>query len=103
MPLSHISGEKLEAILRTFFTVFPSGEVWWGFNNLTIVGSKAQVAGYSDIVYPDPDSELALLLDECGIHSKRVSCVGGSHVESRPTTRTRYWRFSGTVLKSTAL
>jgi len=40
VPIARISGASLAAILRTFFSVFGAGSVWWGSENLLLVGVR---------------------------------------------------------------
>lgn len=44
LPLHGLDAERLAAMLRTFFSVFPEGGVWWGANNLLLVGANAPLA-----------------------------------------------------------
>ncbi len=39
LPVERIGARDLAAILRTFFAVFPHGGVWWGAENLILIGS----------------------------------------------------------------
>jgi len=43
LPLARIGATHLEAILRTFFEVFPHGGVWWGDENVIVVGSRDEL------------------------------------------------------------
>jgi spermidine synthase len=44
LPVEKLGAESLAAILRTFFTVFPEGGIWWGAESLIAVGSTAPLA-----------------------------------------------------------
>ncbi len=46
VPIARISRRQLEAILRTYFTVFDEGDVWWGAENLLLVGWKAREGSF---------------------------------------------------------
>jgi predicted membrane-bound spermidine synthase/Flp pilus assembly protein TadD len=39
LPVGHIGAENLAAVLRTFYAAFETGVVWWGAENLMLVGS----------------------------------------------------------------
>ena len=67
LPLTNLGGEKLALILRTYYSVFPHGEVWWGFHNLMIIGSRHDSLGAGDVRYPPPGSQAARLFERCGI------------------------------------
>lgn len=43
LPVERMGGQNLEAILRTFFSVFPHGELYWGTGNLIALGSGRPV------------------------------------------------------------
>lgn len=46
VPIARITRRQLEAILRTYFTVFDEGGVWWGAENLLLVGWKAREGSF---------------------------------------------------------
>ena len=39
LPFADIGATNFAAIIRTFYSVFPRGSVWWGATNLMLVGS----------------------------------------------------------------
>lgn len=43
LPIDRIEDDSLAAILRTFYHVFPEGELRWGAGNLIAVGATAQL------------------------------------------------------------
>jgi predicted membrane-bound spermidine synthase len=42
LPVERIGAESLAAILRTMLAVFPEGSVWWGAENLLVVGRVSE-------------------------------------------------------------
>jgi spermidine synthase len=43
LPLAQITRESLVLILRTFYDVFPEGDLWWGAGNVIAVGGQAPI------------------------------------------------------------
>ena len=60
LPVEHVGADSLGAILRTFFSVFEHGGLWWGHGNLIVVGARAPLPS------PDPD-EVAKRLREADL------------------------------------
>jgi spermidine synthase/Flp pilus assembly protein TadD len=60
LPLERIGAESLAAVLRTFYSVFPEGALWWGAGNVIALGSDAplsEAAGFDAL----PERALGIL------------------------------------------
>ena len=53
VPIARIGADQLAAITRTFFDVFEAGSIWWGAENLLLVGSLGALSSP-----PDPGSRV---------------------------------------------
>ncbi|MEE2678368.1 MAG: fused MFS/spermidine synthase, partial [Myxococcota bacterium] len=60
VPIAGISPDALASILATFFAVFPEGGLWWGAENLLLVGSETALS------VPSPE-ELEARLRRAGL------------------------------------
>jgi spermidine synthase len=49
LPIARIGGESFAALVATFFSVFPHGELWWGDENVILVGSKLPLAAFDPL------------------------------------------------------
>lgn len=62
LPITRIGATHLQAILRTFFEVFPHGGVWWGDENVIVVGSGEELPELTRSQFAAlPESVLQLL------------------------------------------
>lgn len=76
LPLERIGAESLERILRTFFAVFEHGGVWWGADNLILVGAAAPLA-------PLDPMQVDARLAEAGLLAARLGLEDGRELAGR--------------------
>ncbi|MHC5002568.1 MAG: spermidine synthase, partial [Planctomycetota bacterium] len=67
LPLARLGADHLAAILRTFYGAFPDGELWWGEENLIVIGHKPGVALVSEEVLRQRYDAVASRLRPFGI------------------------------------
>jgi len=69
LPLDRISEASLAAILRTFFSVFEYGSLWWGAGNLIALGSTTEIPPLDDRLATERLEAAGIPLAELGIRN----------------------------------
>jgi spermidine synthase/Flp pilus assembly protein TadD len=67
LPVERIGPAALAAILRTMLEVFPHGSLWWGFENILVVGRSQQAPEAAILHERVRDPEVAKRLEGLGL------------------------------------
>lgn len=67
LPVERISEASLAAILRTFFSVFEHGSLWWGEGNLLALGSATAIPPLDAGIVEDRLEAAGITLPDLGI------------------------------------
>ncbi len=86
VPIGRIGDDQIAAIARTFFSVFEDGGVFWGAENLILIGSDGPVIPPFGMLIPRGEGEeLAEILRELGLHEdpgevafRRIASASGA-------------------------
>jgi spermidine synthase/Flp pilus assembly protein TadD len=72
LPIARLGRDNLASILRTFFSTFPEGELWWGAGNVIVVGYASDVGPGDGTRLPrEPRyDEAARMLTRLGIRTR---------------------------------
>jgi len=76
LPLERVGPDSLAALLRTVFTVFPEGELWWGDGNLLVLAAGVPVP-------PLDAGRAAARLAAAGLAPARLGLAGAPELAER--------------------